>query len=370
VVISVAFGIFIIATWSNKVVRAGSPPFMLLVVAGSVLIYIGVLTWPLHTDTSMCLATPWMLVGGFVLLFSALFSRTYRLMKIFKDDNLNKTFRISDAQLYIIVVVLELIAVIILVLWTTVGPQEAILNVPDSSRPSLNFYSCQTGRAGTIFLAIAGTYIFFIIVVGVIMSLRIWNIPFEIYSESKYIGFAMYNLLFFFIVAIVTSLVFSSDQRIVSYVLRSLCIILGNLITMCSLFIPKMHLVQRGVDSKKSWGDKISSDSSSSLSTNRAGSASSWMKATLPVHNENILEGGASAVRNRQLVEELANIKKELRKTKKMNKQLVSRLKKYEKGETPEVEESEEEEDSEEDTNSTSDEESSASSSSLSSTSN
>jgi hypothetical protein len=52
----------------------------------------------------------------------------------------------------------------------------------------------------------------------------VWNITFEVYNESKQLGFGIYNLLFFIILAGVVSSVFDEEQREISYVLRSVCV--------------------------------------------------------------------------------------------------------------------------------------------------
>jgi gamma-aminobutyric acid type B receptor len=243
---SVVCAIYVMATWQNKVTKAASPPFLLIVIVGSIFVYSGVLTRPLQTTASMCLATPWLLVGGFVLMYSSIFSRTYRLLRIFNNRSL-EIFKVPDFHLYVIVGVLVAIASILLILWTAIVPQQAVLITPDLTRPIQNYYKCASPEGTTVFFGLVGAYMFGIIVAGGVMAIMIWNIRYEVYNESKQLGFAIYNLLFFFVLAIVVSSVFDEDQREISFVLRSVCINLGTCITIGALFIPKMVIAAGGM---------------------------------------------------------------------------------------------------------------------------
>lgn len=178
-------------------------------------------------------------------MYSSIFARTYRLLRIFRNRSL-EIFKVPDFHLYVIIAVIVGIASILLILWTAVFPQESTLVIPDPDRPIQNFYTCQTQPGGVVFIGILGAYMFFIILAGGIMAIMIWNIKYEVYNESKQLGFAIYNLLFFIILAAVVSSVFDADQRVISYVLRSVCINLGTVITIGALFIPKMSIVSSG----------------------------------------------------------------------------------------------------------------------------
>jgi hypothetical protein len=144
---------------------------------------------------------------------------------------------------------------------------------PDPDRASLDYYECQTSSGGIVFLGLTGAYMFFILAAGGVMAIRIWNIKYEVYNESKQLGFAIYNLLFFIILAVVVSTVFDNGQREISYVLRSVCINLGNLITIAALFLPKMVILGRG-DKLKSWGATISDTSRTGSTSGISGTSS------------------------------------------------------------------------------------------------
>jgi hypothetical protein len=106
-----------------------------------------------------------MLVVGFALMYAALFSRTYRLVRIFRNRTL-EVFKVPDYHLYGIVGIILGIGCILLILWSSVFPQEAVLVVLDINRPIRNYFACQTQPGGMVFLGIIGVYIFALIVAG------------------------------------------------------------------------------------------------------------------------------------------------------------------------------------------------------------
>jgi hypothetical protein len=89
VALSLAFASWTFLLQNNRVVMASQPEFLILICVGTAILGLSII--PLSIDDSVttqrgcdiaCMATPWLFSIGFVLAFSALFSKTWRINKV------------------------------------------------------------------------------------------------------------------------------------------------------------------------------------------------------------------------------------------------------------------------------------------------
>jgi hypothetical protein len=104
------------------------------------------------------------------------------------------------------------------------------------------------------------------------------------FNESKQIAFSMYNLVFFLVLAIVAVVAFDTvAQRVASYVLRSVALLLGISITTIVLFAPKVVATLRtpaeASNVRKVGGAGAGSYGGSIGGTNTGGKTSSLMSS-------------------------------------------------------------------------------------------
>ena len=69
-----------------------------------------------------CMATPWLASVGFVTTFSALFSKVYRINKIFGASNTFKKIKVTEKDVVKPFCVLFSLNFIVLLCWTLVDP--------------------------------------------------------------------------------------------------------------------------------------------------------------------------------------------------------------------------------------------------------
>eukprot|EP01122_Echinamoeba_exundans_P006361 TRINITY_DN1767_c0_g1_i4.p1 TRINITY_DN1767_c0_g1~~TRINITY_DN1767_c0_g1_i4.p1 ORF type:complete len:809 (+),score=184.95 TRINITY_DN1767_c0_g1_i4:215-2641(+) len=249
-------GIFMILTFAmmlfvvilsnrHRVIKAASPPFLLLFLFGSLLLYTGVIMWSLYVPTAVCNAVAWCLSVGFVVMFGSLFGRTFRILQIIKKSKYAPV-KFTNKRLLVFVSLLVAVDVIVLIIWTSVVPIRGVFIQPDRYRPLQDIVQCTLQSSDYIFIGILGAYKLLIMCAGLFFSVKIWNFRLSEFNESKPIAFGQYNLIFFMILAIVAVAVFDPvSQRIASYVLRSVAIMLATFIAVLVIMIPKIYAVYK-----------------------------------------------------------------------------------------------------------------------------
>lgn len=257
-VFSILMGILTFVFRNTKGIVASSPLFLYLMLAGSLLIYAGVITWALHTTTFLCMLHWWLLGLGFTVMYGALLVKVWRISRIFNGKDLS-LIRITNSELIIFISVALAIEVILLIIWSAAGRSVAERRSKDVNRPRLDYVTCTTTTVGIVILAIMAAYASLFIVAGVWLSIKTWKIKYSVYNESRSVAFSMYNLFFFLALAIIAQFVLNSskgENREAQFVVRSVMILLGAWLPIAVLFLPKFmrkgHLTTDNVGSNNS----------------------------------------------------------------------------------------------------------------------
>ena len=75
-----------------------------------------------HNCQTICMSIPWLSIVGFTLTFSAMYSKTYRVNKIFKADTNFARMRVKEKDVLLPFFVLLFINISILLCWTLLDP--------------------------------------------------------------------------------------------------------------------------------------------------------------------------------------------------------------------------------------------------------
>lgn len=121
----------------RKILLAASPLFLIIILVGTILMYLTIFAWLLESRTAACHMRFWLLGMGFVICFGALFAKTFRVMRIFGSKSLT-VFRISNGQLLLGLAALILIEAVLLAIWSGTSRSESYTYIVDADRPSLN----------------------------------------------------------------------------------------------------------------------------------------------------------------------------------------------------------------------------------------
>jgi hypothetical protein len=146
-------------------------------------------------------------------------------------------------MLVLLVILLMIPSVIILVIWTAFATPTAKMEEWSGE----DHYVCATGGligypGGYIFFAIFVAYTTLILLFGVFLAFVTRNVP-EEYSESRLVGYSVYNLTFLGAVVIPVFFVLRETNPVAAWVIRTLGILYGFTATVWLQFIPPMILL-------------------------------------------------------------------------------------------------------------------------------
>jgi hypothetical protein len=252
------------ASWRDRPqIIASSLLFVELIILGAAMIYASLFFWVLETTTAMCNLRYWLSGVGFVLMFSALLTKTWRVWRIFHEHSL-KMMKLTNIYLLRIMAVALSVEILVLAVWSGAFTPEAETVVLDENRPILNYRTCTTEDS----LPFAIILIIFkaaLILAGVVLGFWSRKIRSE-YNESKFILIAMYNITFAALILLVLFAIGISD-RYIDFLIRSIAILWGVTATLCILLIPKIYYVATGSNdpTRKPRGSTWSTPPASSL---------------------------------------------------------------------------------------------------------
>jgi len=250
---SIGFAIFTAVKRRHKVIRA-SQPFFLITCCLGCFIFISTIG-PLSVDDSIasqrgcdiaCAATPWLASVGFTTIFSALFAKIWRINKIWKNSDQFRRVKISEQDVLRPFLVLLFLNCLFLSLWTGLDPLRWVRLPVEQGNPFETIGSCTSnGTASKVFGSLTICVDAAALIFAVVQAWQARNISTE-YSESKFIGIAIFGWLQITVVGLPLMFLLQSDPTarffLISALLFSICISVLGL-----LFVPKvMHMRKHG----------------------------------------------------------------------------------------------------------------------------
>ncbi|XP_077991623.1 gamma-aminobutyric acid type B receptor subunit 1-like [Glandiceps talaboti] len=147
----------------------------------------------------------WLLSTGFTVSFGAMFSKTWRVHKIFT----NKTVTTLDAE-----------------------NGEDYMYVPEVEVCMSKYIN--------IWLGLMCGYKGIVLLFGVFLAWETRKVNIPQLNDSRYIGFAVYNVLVMSLTGVPTMMMLQADQLLAKFAIISLCIIFCTTGTLCLVFVPKV----------------------------------------------------------------------------------------------------------------------------------
>jgi hypothetical protein len=231
------------AKWRHRPqIIASSLLFVELIILGAAMIYASIFFWALETTTAMCNLRYWLAGVGFVLMFSALLTKTWRVWRIFHEHSL-KMIKLTNLYLLRIMAVALSIEIVVLTIWSAAFTPQVETIAVDVTRPILNYRTC-SNNVSLPFAIVLIVYKGILIVGGVVLGFWSRKIRSE-YNESKFILIAMYNIVFAGLILLVLYAIQLEDRHI-DFLIRSIAILWGVTATLCILLIPKIYYVATG----------------------------------------------------------------------------------------------------------------------------
>ncbi|XP_072027770.1 gamma-aminobutyric acid type B receptor subunit 1-like [Amphiura filiformis] len=253
IILATAFLAFNIAYRNKRNIKMSSPNLNNILIFGGILAYMTIIFAGFDTATvdslsgllAMCKTTTWFISVGFSLAFGSMFSKTWRVHKIFTSKTVKKV-SIKDYQLAGLVAILILIDVFVLTLWEIVDPVTLVerrgneLQHPDKEDVVIIpiHISCESVNQiyfeGTL-LGIKGLLLIF----GAFLSYETRKVTVPALNDSKYIGISIYNIVILSFVGVPVSIIL--DDVDAHYVITGVFIFVSATGTLCLIFLPKVR---------------------------------------------------------------------------------------------------------------------------------
>ncbi|CAH3135995.1 unnamed protein product [Porites lobata] len=254
IICSLSFLYFNISKSKNRIIKMSSPKLNNIIIVGCILCYASIVL--LGLDARFldlqgyginCNVNTSVFSIGFSLSFGAMFSKTWRVNKIFTAATVNKKMAIKDRHLLAIVVALLAVDAVFLSCWIIIDPLQAEeLKFEELSRKEQDafvipaLYHCTSAYKTKIvagLLAYKGILVLF----GLFLAWETRNVTIPALNDSKYIGMSVYNVVVLGIIGLVVTFVFDgSTHYVVTYAISSSCVIVCTTVTLLLVFVPKV----------------------------------------------------------------------------------------------------------------------------------
>lgn len=238
----------------TRVVKASQPMFLILISVG-VLIFASTII-PLGIDDEhnsqrrcdiACMCQPWLFSTGFSLIFAVLFSKTWRINRLFHNPNKFRRIRVTQKDVILPLILLVALNGTVLACWTAVNPlqysREFGTGTDLWNRPTSSTGSCKGSAGGdggvhdAIYLILIGIINLGALVMANVQAYIARDIQTE-YSESKYIALVLASILQVAVIGIPTW-VLSRDSPKVNYILPTVIIFVLSVAIILLIFLPK-----------------------------------------------------------------------------------------------------------------------------------
>jgi gamma-aminobutyric acid type B receptor len=257
-----AFGIvamtaLVCAIWTfrkrNEIVVRTAQPFFLMIVISGIIIFASTII-PLSFDdggepdavgdtfaVGVCMSQPWLAFTGFSVIFSALFSKTWRVNRLFNSQQGHARVQVSKMQVLTPFAITFSFNVIVLACWTAFDPLTYTRLAGDGTdfwnREIETYGVCRSDKALAFLLPLA-------VINMVVLGIACWQ-AFEgrniesAFSESRYIGYSVASLFQAFLTGLPISVIVKDDP-LASYVVLTLMIFVLSEGILFLIFLPKM----------------------------------------------------------------------------------------------------------------------------------
>ena len=222
---------------NNRVVRAGSPLFLVLICLGLIISLVSVPVYAYPSNVS-CRLFPFLLTTGYIVALSALFTKSYRVRLIFVRHQLH-SMALTDSAMMGLVFVLVSCETILNLVWLISDP----LTLATFQDTSVLTYRACGGLHSTAFVSASVAFNGLIALWGVWLALQIRHVP-EAFSESKLMGAALYNLAL--VMAITIPLTWTASNTQSSHedlIIPGAAILWCSFVTVGLVVAPKLYYI-------------------------------------------------------------------------------------------------------------------------------
>lgn len=248
-------------SWTVKhrkraMIRASQPIFLCQICIGTIIMALTIVPLSFQEPVGgldiSCMAVPWLFTTGFVLAFSSLMAKQWRINKLFQTSGQMRRTEIKARDAMWIVGLLLPLNYVVLTAWTVVAPLQwtriHVDNFDNFGRSVETYGTCWPGESSSqlAFLCVLFFMNLVLVIVANYQSFLARNIPSD-FNESTYITLSMASILETMLLGIpIVFLVLESPTA--AFVVESLLITALCLAILLPLFIPKYLRKTRAID--------------------------------------------------------------------------------------------------------------------------
>jgi hypothetical protein len=242
-VTSICFVSFVYMHRNTRVIKVMQPMFLVTVCLG-VTIMAGSMI-PMGIDDGIatdrgtdiaCMSIPWLLSTGFTIAFSALFSKLWRINKLFNASEGLHRIVVRTQDVLIPFAILFTVNIILLIAWTVVDP--LLWERFSIDNQDWNTYgSCVGGTASTVFVSLIASINLLALFMACYQAFLSRNISDE-FSESKYIGVAVLGWLQIALIGVPILFLIDDDNPSAQYFLQVSLVFVISMSMILIVFAP------------------------------------------------------------------------------------------------------------------------------------
>lgn len=298
--ISASIG-FVWWTYTNRkehVVTASQPLFLYLTCFGAGLMACSIISLSIDDEIAgtkgvniACMSFPWFFSLGWCVAFSALFTKTRRVNRIFHNPSFRRIV-VTPRSVAIPMIGLLLANLLVLTLWTAISPwtwERQVIALDTYGRPSETSGECSSdGRMDAVFFSLLMMINVGVLVVTVQQAYVARKISTE-YAESEWIGRCISAIMIVVFIGVpILVIARQEDARTFSFVLSSIAFVI-SISLLGFILLPKVIMHHEHIRNGNRRRSQLSSGfftsmesfSRSNSDSFRAGSSEQWGVAVL-----------------------------------------------------------------------------------------
>ncbi|XP_076629216.1 gamma-aminobutyric acid type B receptor subunit 3 [Colletes latitarsis] len=263
VTLALAFLAFNLHFRRHKSIKLSSPRLNNMAAVGCGLVYGAVILLGLDHATlpdsddyypAVCTARVYLLSAGFSLAFGSMFTKTYRVHRIFtrSRSGVVKNKLLQDTQLISLICALLLIDGLVVTLWVTFDPMQRhlrnlTLEISPQDRGVVYQTQVEVCRSQHTNSWLGALYVYkgLLLIVGVYMAWETRHVKIPALNDSQYIGMSVYFVVITSgIVVVLANLM--SDRATLAFVTITALILASTTATLALLFLPQLANILAG----------------------------------------------------------------------------------------------------------------------------
>ncbi|KAJ3180479.1 hypothetical protein HDU87_001988 [Geranomyces variabilis] len=230
-----AAGLLLKVRGSHKAIKAASPVFLTMILAGLALTFISNLFYAGPVTKATCMTASTLLSIGFSLAMGSLCIKNWRIYRIFTRTH--KTV-LKDRQMLQLALPFPLLNAAILLVWGAVSPPKPLMESPGTAS---QYLVCQSSN--DIGSAILIAYNAAILLATVSFAFLNRNIALD-YNESKQLAIASYNVIVLSLLGLPVTFMSGTTPGLV-FLVRAICIWGASFFVLAIIFAPKAWVTLR-----------------------------------------------------------------------------------------------------------------------------